>query len=431
MPAWLCAIIMVQGCLPPDSEGVTLNVQMRFVGERMTETEHGRHTESWLRHVHGLAVDIGPRGSTTDGERRGAEYCQSVLEQSGLQGHLEVFESARSIYLPHLLAAAMMLVAFVVYPLAGRVSAGFAAFVVLVSLTSELMELSFRDNIFRWVVPKAPSQNVVATVEPADERRQDLVLVGHMDTHRTPLVFKSQRWVSVYQTFTTVAFVLFLLQAILYLVGTVTQWDWIWPASIPSAVCAVLLLAMCIQADRTPFNVGANDNATGAGLVLALADHLKAEPLQHTRVWLVCSGCEEVQHYGAIDFFRRHRADFHRPVAVVLESLGCAGPAWLTQEGIVVPFHADKDLVDLAEELSAENPEWGAYPAEIKGGNTEMADALRAGIPAITFMGIGPNGETPYWHQVGDTYDKMDAEVMGRAYAFIWAYVRALDTKVG
>jgi hypothetical protein len=397
----------------------------------MTTTDHSRYTESWLRHVRCLSVEIGPRGSTTEGERRGSEYCQSTLNQAGLTARMEAFTSARSIYLPHLLAAVMMLVAFVVYPLAGRVSAVLAAVLVVVSLSSELLELSFRDNLFRRLVPKAPSQNVVATVEPAGEHRQDLVLVGHVDSNRTPFVFRTPRWVSVYQTFTTVAFVLFLAQALLYILGSITQWAWIWPASIPSAVGALLLAAMCLQADRTPFSAGANDNATGAGLVLAMAGHLQAEPLQHTRVWLVCTGCEEVQHYGAIDFFRRHRADLQNPVAVVLESLGCAGPAWLTQEGIVVPFHADKDLVALAERLSADHPEWGAYPTRIQGGNTEMADALRAGIPAITFMGMGPRGELPYWHQVGDTFDKMDPEVMERAYAFIWAFTQALDAGAG
>ena len=353
------------------------------------------------------------------------------MNQAGLNGRMEAFTSARSIYLPHLLAAVMMLIAFVIYLLAGRVSAGIAASLVLVSLSSELLELSFRDNLFRRLVPKAPSQNVVATVPPAGEHRRDLVFVGHIDSHRTPLVFSTPRWVSVYQTFTTVVFVLFLLQALLYILGTITQWAWIWPASIPSAVGALLLAAMCLQADRTPFSAGANDNATGAGLVLALGGHLEAEPLQHTRVWLVCTGCEEVQHYGAIDFFRRHRAEFTNPVAVVFELMGCAGPAWLTQEGIVVPFHADKDLVALAEQLSTDHPEWGAYPTQIKGGNTEMADALRAGIPAITFMGLGPHGETPYWHQVEDTFDKMDPEVMGRAYAFIWAFAQALDARAG
>ena len=86
-------------------------------------------------------------------------------------------------------------------------------------------------------------------------------------------------------------------------------------------------------------------------------------------------------------------------------------------------------MAALAERLSDEHPEWGAYPVQLKGGNTEMADALRAGIPAITISGQGPNGEMPYWHQVEDTVDKLDAEVMTRAYAFIWSFLQALDAQ--
>ena len=97
------------------------------------------------------------------------------------------------------------------------------------------------------------------------------------------------------------------------------------------------------------------------------------------------------------------------------------------KEGIVVPFFADKKLVALAEQLSAKHPEWQAHATQIKGGNTEMADALRIGIPAITLTGMTPEGDAPYWHMLSDTYDKMDADVLGRAYAFTWAYIRLLD----
>ena len=52
-----------------------------------------------------------------------------------------------------------------------------------------------------------------------------------------------------------------------------------------------------------------------------------------------------------------------------------------------MPFHADPGLVKLAEEIAAKHPELAAHPAQINGGNTEMADALRLGIPAITLGG--------------------------------------------
>jgi hypothetical protein len=381
----------------------------------------------WLEHIRTLAGVIGPRGSTTEGERRGSAYCHDVLAQLGLNPRQEPFQSARSIYHPHLIAALTMLAAYLLYPLGGRATAAIAALLSLAALASDLLELSFRDNPLRRRIPKGPSQNVVALIPPQEEHRQDLILIGHVDSHRTPLIFRSPRWVAAYTLFTTVAFIAFLAQTLLFLLGAATRWAWVWPAAAPGAVCALLLLALCLQADRTPFSPGANDNASGAGLVLALAEALRDSPLRHTRVWAVCTGCEEVQHYGAADFFARHRAEFRRPVALVFEMLGCDGPAWLVREGIVIPFRADPRLVALAEELARAHPEWGAFPARISGGNTEMADALRAGVPAITLMGIGRRGEKPYWHRIDDTPDKMNPAVMERAWAFAWAFVQALD----
>jgi hypothetical protein len=393
------------------------------------QIDSGGYVDLWLAHVHALAVDIGPRGSTTEGERRGSEYCEQVLARLGLSPAMEPFTSARSMYLPYVLAQVPLLIAFALYPLTGRVSAGIAAILSLVVLSCAILELSLRDNPLRWLLPKGPSQNVVTTIPPAGKHRQDLVLIGHVDSHRTPLMFSSLRWLVAYQVFLVIDSLLAVAQVVLYSLGTVFQWGWIWAATIPGAICALLVIAHHLHADRTPFSAGANDNATGAGLVLTLAEHLQAEPLKNTRVWLACTGCEEVQHYGAADFFRRHKGEFHNPVALVFEMLGSAELAWLTREGVIIPFRADPNLVALAERLALEHPEWDAHPAQIMGGNTEMADALMAGVPAVTLLCTDPRGEGTYWHHVEDTYDKMDPQVMARAYAFAWTFIQALDAR--
>ena len=385
--------------------------------------------QTWLEHIRQLSVVIGPRGSTTPGERRGAEYCQSVLKKLGLAPILEQYTSAASMFHPHLLCGLLMLLSFIVYAFGGRLAAGIGAFIAIFSLASELLELGFRDNFFRRVVPKGRSQNVVSVIPPAGEHRQDLVLIGHIDTQRTPIIFRSAAWVKAYQSFTTLAFVLFLAQVVLYVMGTIYQWGWIWYASIPSAVGAGLLVAICIEADLSPYTAGANDNATAVGMVLTLAEALKTDPLQHTRVYAVCTGCEEVQHSGAIDFFKRHRAEMKNPKGLVFEMLGCAGPAWETAEGIIVPFHPDAGMLHLIETLTAAHPEWGAYPAKISGGNTELADCVTFKVPALTLFGMTPRGGAPYWHQVADTFDKMDPQVMQKTHNLTWTLIHELDKR--
>ena len=268
---------------------------------------------------------------------------------------------------------------------------------------------------------------MVAILPPQGQAKQDLVLIGHVDSQHTPLIFRSAGWLSVYKVFSTLTLVSYAGMVLLYLVGIFTQWRWIWPLSGLAAFFGVLLLAMCWQAVSTPFTAGANDNATAAGLVLAMADHFRKEPLQNTRLWLVCTGVEEALHDGAIDFFRRHKSELLNPRTLVFESLGCSGPSWLTGEGIVLPISPDAKLVKLAEGVSKQHPELEGYPSRISGGVTEMSDSIRAGVPAITLMGLTRQNALPHWHQPGDTVDKIDPQALCVNYAFAWHFIQAFD----
>ncbi len=382
---------------------------------------------TWLEHVRVLSVDIGPRGSTREGERRGAAYAKTQFQNIGLKPTWETFQSARSIFLPHLIGSVLILIAFAIHPLAGKAGLIFSALLSILVLISELQELGFQNNLYRLVMPRAESQNVHAVIPPSSDHKQDLVLVGHLDSQRTPFIFRSPLHVKVYDKFTTVVFITFFAQALLYTLSIFFAWSWVWYATIPTAVCSILLAAICIEADTTAFTAGANDNATAAGIVLALAQYYSKNPLQHTRILAVCTGCEEVQHYGMIDFYKRHRAELKKPQALVFEMLGCAGPSWLTKEGIIVPFKADAGLVNTLEQLAGEHPEWGAFPSKISGGNTEMADAVRFNVPAVTIFGMTRDGVAPYWHQQADTFDKMDVNIMERNWNLITALIQKID----
>ncbi|NJD59078.1 MAG: hypothetical protein C3F13_00280 [Anaerolineales bacterium] len=382
---------------------------------------------AWLNHIHALAVDIGPRGPTRDGERQGALYAKAQFEKLGLPATLETFKSARSIFHPHVLASCLILVAFIIFPLGGKTTAILATLLSIFVLVCELLELSFVNNPFRLIVPKGQSQNVFATIPPNGEHRRDLVLVGHLDSQRTPIIFSTRRWVKIYDRFTMLVFAAFIWQIIIYSLALFIQLPWAWYASIPTAICAALLAIMCLHAEATPFTAGANDNASAVGMVLALAEEFVSQPLQHTRIFAVCTGCEEVQHYGMIDFYKRHLSELKNPTALVFEMLGCVSPAWLKKEGIIVPFKPAAQLVQLAESLAAEHPEWDAHPALISGGNTEMADAARCKIPAITITGTTRDGESPYWHQVADTFDKMQPDLMEKTWNMTRMMIDRLD----
>jgi hypothetical protein len=401
----------------------------------------------WLEHIKALAGDIPDRLPTSAGEARASEYCRRGFAKAGLAPRIDEFASAGSVFLPHQAVAVLMLAGFALY----RIGFGFPALKWLALLVSvfavvcEIMEITLRPHPIQALLPKRPSRNVYAVVEPgaatgSAERAgatgsgaapiRDLVLIGHVDSQRTPIIFSTPGWMLAYRLFSTVAFVSFIGQVVFYAGGLLLGWPWAWTASIFPAVMAHLLLFLCLQAHRTRSTPGANDNATGAGLLLTLAEELAAAPLARTRVWLLASGCEEALHEGAKTFFARHKGEMTEPRAVALEMLGAAGPAWLTSEGFVLPLRPAPELRRLAERLAAENPDLGAYPGKVVGGVTEMSDALLAGVPAITLMGVTRENTAPNWHKPSDTVENMDAASGGaleRNYRFVRAFIEALD----
>jgi hypothetical protein len=388
-----------------------------------------RPVQRWIEHVRTLAEVHGPRGPTTPEEARALDYCEATLAATGLPVSEDRFLSSGSVFRPHVVAGMGVLVAFALYPLFGPIGRWIAAALALAVLLSEILEMTLRPNPLTWLLPKFPGRNVFAKAESSGPAEQDLVLIGHVDTQRTPRIFSTPRWFLAYRIFSTLTFASFTYLAVLYWLGAITGWPWVWAASSPAALFAVGLIAMCVEAELSPFTPGANDNATAAALVLTLAEDLKREPLDRTRVWLLCSGCEEAQHEGAQTFFRRHRPEFRRPRAIAFEMLGCSGPGWLTREGILLPLRPDPQLEALASRVATAHPDLGAYPVRLTGGVTEAADARAAGVPAMALIGLTREGKAPYWHLPTDTVDKLDAAVMDRAYRFTRELIRAIDER--
>jgi hypothetical protein len=273
---------------------------------------------STMEHVAALSVTIGPRGSTTEAERAAADYAAEVFRALGLTPCVEPFVSATSAWRPYAIATGGMLLMVPLFFLGGRWIAALGTFLLILCT---VLELTFTPNPLRLLVPKGRSQNVYAILPPAGPVRQRVILCGHLDTHRTPWAFSSPRALALYRTLVTLGLPGAAGMGVLFGIGAWTgDPRWGWPALLPALLLAAVF-AMAVQADLTPYTHGANDNATGAGMVLALAERLRREPLRHTEVWALCTGCEEVGAYGAAAFVRRHR-DLGRPIFIVLDTVG-------------------------------------------------------------------------------------------------------------
>ncbi|MFW9910690.1 MAG: hypothetical protein ACFFEF_19215, partial [Candidatus Thorarchaeota archaeon] len=151
--------------------------------------------ESIKKHVEHLSVVIGPRGSTTPQEKQAAEYAEKIYKDLGLNPLVESFRSAKSAWLPFASASGLILVGELLYLIGGYYGLLLAILVSVTALASLVLELLFKSNPYRWILPKGESQNVSVKVPSQADTKETVILIGHLDTHRMPIVYKSPQWV--------------------------------------------------------------------------------------------------------------------------------------------------------------------------------------------------------------------------------------------
>lgn len=380
-----------------------------------------------IDHIRQLTGEIGARGATTTSEKQAAVYCARTFEDAGLSPSIETFSAATSRYHPHVIAGGGLFVAFTLYP----VMPIFSAMLALTSFVSIVAEMNGMKNPVRRIVPRAESQNVIAVLAPSGDVQRDVVLLSHLDTGRTSWLFRSAGLVRTHRAVGKVVFFVFALVVLAFLAGAVLRLAWMWGVLALAVPFLIVYMVMTVQADLAPFSRGAIDNASGVAVLLTLAESLQAAPPGNTRVWFVCAGAGKVGHYGAAAFFRQHRDDLIIPVALGIEALGAAGPAWVTAEGIGERVQADPGLLSQVAGIAAAHPEWGAYPVRLPGVNTAMGEALRAGVPAITVTGAAQDGLIPHQHQRSDTIEQIDPGLLSAASDMVLTTVRSLEGAPG
>jgi hypothetical protein len=384
---------------------------------------------SAIDHIVFLADKIGPRGSTGEAEADAAKFAVTVLTGCGLEPKVNGFKSARSNWHPYALFSAIMLLAIALSLVGGGLANVLALTVGMVGVISVLLELSFRPNPLRWLLPKSGSQNVSAQIRARKKARRKVVLIGHLDTHRTPIVFSSDTWLKIFRLLIPLGLFSSVTLLALFAISIFTGSDfWRLLVFVPGLILAAVF-AVTLQADFTPFTHGANDNASGAGVVLGIAERLAREPLEETDVWVVLTGCEEVGCYGAEAFARAHKGEIAGASWLTLDSVGGRGTflGYLTRETFLLTTHSDASLLDLADEVAVDNPELGGRRHKFSGAFTEGAIGGKHAMRVLTFIAVRPDGSVPNWHKPSDTLERIDESAIARCDAFLRQLLLRID----
>lgn len=386
-----------------------------------------------IKHLKHLSMEIGPRGSTSPQEKRAHEYARDYYESLGLETHWDTFTSPTSGWRPFALATLAGLIALPFGLLGSQTTVLAAGLFMLVVTTSVMLEMHFQPNPLRFFLKKGQSQNVWALIPPKNESKRVIVLTGHVDTQRTPWAFSSVKRLGIFQLFNTLGVVAFFISTFAFLaMGFLDfgNWRWLMLLFVPIYLAVLFFTG---QADKTPFTHGANDNGSGASVVMSLAGQLAKEPLQNIEVWALSNGCEEVGGHGVKAFLSQHRQRMNGASIINLDNVGGegAGVCYASREGMLLPLKPSPELLALADEIAAERENLNAYSRIFTTLHTDGSVFMLHGIPTLSFVGQTPEGKLPNWHQVSDTFERVNPKAVEDTETFVLEMLRRLDERSG
>jgi Zn-dependent M28 family amino/carboxypeptidase len=190
------------------------------------------------------------------------------------------------------------------------------------------------------------------------------------------------------------------------------------------------LLGAAVFADvsRRPVAPGANDNLTAVAVLVALAEHLRSEPIRGLRVLLVSCGAEEVLQGGIHGFAARHfpALDRDRTWVLNLDTVGSPKLILLEGEGPVVmeDYHdrGFRDLVARAAERAGTPLRRGMRSRT----STDAVIPSRAGYPTTTITSMDRYKALSNYHQMSDTPENVDYVTVSQALTLTLAVAREL-----
>jgi len=342
---------------------------------------------------------------------------------------LERFRGGSSTYRPFALAFSAALLGTCLYSVFPEgVPAVAAACLNAVGAWGMYAETDFTNNWMRLLLPRAWSQNVVGEVPARKERRRRVVLLAHLDTHRTPIFYSTLAWQKAFQVLVGLCFLSMAAGGALYLAAAVVDWPFLRWAAAPLGFLQVFGLTMCVHADLTPFTAGANDNASGVAVLLTLAARLTQSPLAYTEVWVVATGCEEVGAYGVRSLLDAHGDELREAYFLALDQVAVGEVTSVTRDGLIRKHAGDEDLLSLVREVAREHPELGMKEHT----GVAYTDATVVNKRRLKGMAIvaqpKANVDQVHWHQVSDTMDKVRLDTLQRTHSFVWTLLQKIDS---
>ncbi|MCK4615216.1 MAG: hypothetical protein KAU14_10470, partial [Thermoplasmata archaeon] len=137
-----------------------------------------------MDHIKVLAVEIGPRGSTSENEKKAAEYIYSIMGKNGLEVKKDKFLSPSTFSPYYAIPCFIVFLSLIIFPF-NRLLAFIVSFLGALFFFTELNTIETISRLF----PKYESQNVIGKLKPKNNVKKRLIIMAHYDSSKPSISF--------------------------------------------------------------------------------------------------------------------------------------------------------------------------------------------------------------------------------------------------
>ena len=382
-----------------------------------------------LSHAQFLSEQIGPRGATTPEEKRAAEYTRDQLQQSGISdARVEAFRSPRSAWLPLTIVFSLAIWGTIAcwgsfyLTRMPAIGAAIGAALCAFSAWTVYRIATYHQHPLRHWLSTATSHTTVGHIAAADAAKQHVVLVANLDTFPANKVFRTPRRTRLFYGALRLAAASLLLSVVLFVLGGLEAWSF---AFISAGLCGLVQsvgLLLTIQADQGDFSAGANDNASGVGLVMALAGQLCEAPLSQTEVWIVCAGSHTLDDGGLRWFMQRQSALSNTAWFIGCQRDGRGDQVtYVNREGWL-PRTTRGEVRDLIARTATDRTGQPLRPiATLR--PTPIGAALWRGYKSVCVVMNNPAGKG----EADEAAARLQLPAVQQAHDYVWSLLKTID----
>ncbi|MGB9674240.1 MAG: M20/M25/M40 family metallo-hydrolase [Anaerolineales bacterium] len=370
--------------------------------------------EKARQHIKILSQIIGARPAGSANERQALEYIDSFLHQLGYESERQpiAYAAYPPLAFPYVLSAFLIL-------FSGWTVRVIPWAIIWLPLWMMILPQATREWIRRRK-PTQPSQNLFAYKKGKVSSIPKIILSAHIDSapalpFRNPLYLKMySRGMDLIQRVAWMVAALALLELIRFPAGDIVI---IPVALLASLVGLALLMTQWLSFRQLIkykdenvtqiYTPGANDNASGVGILLALAEAL-AQRDDNLGLALLFTSAEETGLHGARAFCANHEKWRHNTSIICLDMVGKGENLFYVQkEGVFNPIYTSQSLNQILLEA---NPHLKAVWYTLRSG--DFAEFCRAGFQATSLQSGGANLSDWSYHSIYDTEDKIETPTL-------------------